>query len=240
MIVSAAAGFKYIERLASVSYFGKTLSATSVSNAENSISRALSLYQNDLYLRTYAQVYLTKINSIVSKGSTSLSDADKADLQASFDQAVNASRLAVNYDKTNYLNYNSLGSVYNTAVLLGIKDANIKAIEAYKIASTLNPLNPGIKLSIANIYLTEKDINNARDYAKQAITLKPNYIEGLITLSQIEKSDKNNSMAISYAEQALSLAPDNKNLIDYVNSLKNGTSVPPPSPVPITNTKAKQ
>ncbi|MEK7088821.1 MAG: hypothetical protein AAB913_01690, partial [Patescibacteria group bacterium] len=84
MIISAATGFKYIERLASVSYFGKTVSASTVPVAEDSIIKAISLYQNDLYLRTYVQVYLTKINSIVAKGSSSLSETDKADLQTSF------------------------------------------------------------------------------------------------------------------------------------------------------------
>lgn len=241
MIVTAAAGFKYIERLASVSYFGNTLSATTIPIAENSIGKAITLSQNDLYFRTYAQVYLTKINSIVAKGASSLSDADKADLQASFDQAVNGAQSAVAYDKTNYLNYNSLGVVYNTVGLLGVKDAYTKAVEAYKTASTLNPLNPGIKLAIARVYFADGKTKEAIDSAKEALTLKPDYIEALITISQIEKSDGNTSSAISYAEQALSLAPDNKDLIDYVNSLKNGTSITPPSTAPTTNnTKAKQ
>ncbi|PJC49164.1 hypothetical protein CO033_02985, partial [Candidatus Nomurabacteria bacterium CG_4_9_14_0_2_um_filter_32_10] len=226
MIVSAAVGFKYVERLASVSYFGKTLSSTTIPEAEDSIIKAISLHQNDLYLRTYAQVYLTKINSIVSKG-TSLSDAEKADLQASFDQAVNGAQLAVEYNNANYLNYSSLGLVYNTVGLLGVKDAYSKAIEAYKIASTLNPLNPGIKLATGRVFFADGKIKEARDYIKEALSLKSDYIEALITISQIEKSDGNTTVAISYAEQALSLAPDNKDLKDYVNSLKNGSSTTP-------------
>ncbi|PIP68735.1 hypothetical protein COW91_03310 [Candidatus Nomurabacteria bacterium CG22_combo_CG10-13_8_21_14_all_32_8] len=229
MIVSAAVGFKYVERLASVSYFGKTLSSTTIPEAEDSIIKAISLHQNDLYLRTYAQVYLTKINSIVSKG-TSLSDAEKADLQASFDQAVNGAQLAVEYNNANYLNYSSLGLVYNTVGLLGVKDAYSKAIEAYKIASTLNPLNPGIKLATGRVFFADGKIKEARDYIKEALSLKSDYIEALITISQIEKSDGNTTVAISYAEQALSLAPDNKDLKDYVNSLKNGSSTTPSIP----------
>ena len=224
MIASAATGFRYIEKLASVSYFGNALSASTLPMAEDSISKAISLHQNDLYLRTYAQVYLTKINSIVAKGSSSLSDTDKADLQASFDQAVNSAQLAVAYDSTNYLNYSSLGVVYNTVGLLGVKDAYDKAIDAYTKASALNPLNPGIKLSIARVFFANGKTDDALNYAKQAITLKPDYIEGLITLSQIEKSSGDTSSALSHAETALSLAPDNKDLINYVDSLKNGTA----------------
>ncbi|MFA4975068.1 MAG: hypothetical protein WC577_00060 [Candidatus Paceibacterota bacterium] len=244
MIISAATGFKYVEKLASVSYFGNTLSATTIASAEESISRAISLHQNDLYLRTYAQVYLTKINSIVSKGTTSLTDADKADLQTSFDQAVNGAQLAVAYDNTNYLNYSSLGVVYNTVGLLGVKDAYTKAVEAYINAGKLNPLNPGIKLATARVYFADGKVKEAKDAVKEALTLKPDYIEALITMSQIEKSEGNNASAVSYAEQALSLAPDNKDLIDFVNSIKSGGSVLAPVVTPSSDTtkdiKAKQ
>ncbi len=221
MIVSAATGFKYIEKLASVSFFGKALSASTISGAENAITKAISLHQNDLYLRTYAQIYLTKINSIISKGSSSLSDTDKTNLQTSFDQAVNGARLAVTYDNTNYLNYNSLGIVYNRVGLLGVKDAYSKAIDAYKKASILNPFNPGIKLAIARVFFTDKKISDARDYGKEALALKPNYLDALITMSQIEKADNKNSKALSYAERALSFAPNNKDLIKYIDTLKN-------------------
>jgi cytochrome c-type biogenesis protein CcmH/NrfG len=110
-----------------------------------------------------------------------------------------------------------------------VKDAYSKAIEAYKSASALNPLNPGIKLATARVFFADKKLDEARTLAKEALTLKPDYIEALIILSQIEKSDGKNSAAISYAENALSLLPDNKDLIQYVNSLKNGVSATPPA-----------
>ena len=186
-------------------------------------------------------MYLSKINSVVSKGTTSISDADKADLQTSFDQAIGAAQLAISYDRGNYMNYTSLGFVYNTAGTLGVKDAYDKAIEAYKTASTLNPLNPGIKLTIARILFNSDKTSDARDYTKQSLDLKPDYIDALVVLSQIEKKDGNNSSAVSYAEQALSLAPSNQDLINYVNTVKGGGSAnipvsPVPSPTPVTTT----
>jgi len=224
MIVSLAFSFKYIEKFISVFYFKKTFSASSLSMAEDYIAKAISLHQNDLYLRTSTQVYLTKINSIITKGSD-ISDTDKADLQTSFDKALNSAQLAVFYDSKNYLNYNSLGNVYNTAGLLGIKDYYSKAIEAYKMASALNPLNPGIKLNIANVYFNDGKITEAKNLAKEVLSLKPDYIEALIFISKIEKGDGNNASAISYAENALSLDPNNKDLIQYVDSLKNNSSI---------------
>ena len=45
-------------------------------------------------------------------------------------------------------------------------------------------------------------------------------------MSQIEKSNGNNTQALSYAQQALQTLPTNKELVDYVNSLKNNSSTP--------------
>ncbi|KKS04485.1 MAG: hypothetical protein UU58_C0006G0011 [Candidatus Nomurabacteria bacterium GW2011_GWA2_41_25] len=232
IIFSIAASFRYIERFASISYFGKAVFASTETAAEDFIGKALSLYSNDLYLRTYSQIYLVKLNTIANKKSE-LSDTDKADLQASFDQVVNSAQLAAAYDPSNYLNFQLLGSVYQSVGSLGVKDAYSKAVEAYRAASSLNPLNPGLKLAMAGASFVDGKVKEAKDYAKEALSLKQDYIDALITLSQIAKSEGNNSGALSYAQAALSLAPADKNLIQYVDSLKNSTPAPAPD-------KAKQ
>ena len=233
VIFSIAVSFTYLERFVSVSYFGKALSAPDVPAAESSISKAMSLYTNDLYLRTYSQIYLVKLSSIASKGST-LSDVDKADLQASFNQAVQSAQLATSYDNKNYVNFQLLGSVYQSVGTLGVKDAYSQAVSAYQAASVLNPLNPGIKLSIAGALFLDGKVKDAKDYANQALTLKPDYIDALITLSQIAKSEGNNADAFSYGQAALSLDPTNKSLIQYIDSL-NGSAASSPIVLPVSN-----
>jgi tetratricopeptide (TPR) repeat protein len=223
IIISAATSFKYLERFVSVSYFGKTLSATTIPEAITSINRAITLNSNDLYLRTYAQVYLVKFDSLIKKGD-SLTEAEKADLQLSLDQAINGAQSATIYNPKSYLNFQALGSVYQSLASFGVKDAYSKAIEAYKTASTLNPLNPGLKLEIASSLLADGKTKDAKEYANLAISLKPDYINALIVLSQIAKKEGDNALALSYARTALSLSPLDKNLIQYVDSLKNTSS----------------
>src|SRR3989344_6079605 len=198
LIVSAATAFKFVERVASISYFGKAVTATEIVAAETSIGKALALYQNDLYLRTYAQVYLAKLNSIATKEGESLSDEDKATLQTSLDQAVNGAQLATTY----------------------------------------NPKNPGIKLAMASASMALKNNQDAKDYANAAIALKADYIDAFIVLSQIAKSEGDNAGALSYAQTALSFAPANKDLIKFVDSIKNpSTTTAATSP---TTSKPKQ
>jgi hypothetical protein len=221
MISSVTISFKFVERLVSVSYFKRALSAQTIPVAEDSISQALAFYQNDLYLRTYAEIYMVKFNSIASKEASLLSDADKVNLQANLDQAVNGAQLAIRYNPENYLNFQTLGSVYRGLASFGVKDAYSKAIEAYKTASILNPLNPGIKLDLANVANMFGNKQEAKDYANSALALKVDYIDAYILLSQIAKNENDNTLATSYAQTALSLSPLNKDLIKFVDSIKN-------------------
>ena len=133
---------------------------------------------------------------------------------------------ATTYNNKNYLNYQTLGNVYSTAGALGVKDAYDKAIEAYQTASTFNPFNPGIELAIARAYFSDNKTKEAKELANKALELKPNYIDALVMLSQIAKAEGNSTSALSYAEQALSISPDNKDLIEYVKTLKGGGSTP--------------
>jgi tetratricopeptide (TPR) repeat protein len=227
IIFSVAATFKFVERFASVSFFGKALASTALPEAEASISKALSLHTNDLYLRTYSQIYLVKLGSLAGKGSA-LTETEKGDLQASFDQAIRAASLAVDYNSANYLNYKLLGSVYQTAGTLGVEEGYSKAAQSFAEASRNNPSNPGLKLLLANVYFLDGKLSEAKNEANLALSLKPNYIDALLTLSQISKKEGNNTEALRYAEQALALAPTNTDLIQYVNTFK-GTPAPVPS-----------
>ena len=229
MLISAAAAFKYIERFASITYFERTLSAQEIPQAENSILRAVTLYSNDLYLRTYSQVYLSKINNLVTREGN-LSEEDRAALQASFDEAIGSAQLAAQYDSTNYLNFSSLGSVYNTVGAFGVEGAYERALEAYTEASRLNPKSPGLKLALARVSFASGNLNQSVEYGREAISLKPNYIEALLVLSQVEQSRGNISEALSYAETALSFSPTNRELIEYVSSLRNRSSASPNPP----------
>jgi hypothetical protein len=222
MIASAGVTFKYAERFVSVFYFGNALSSTTIESAEVSIGRALLLNQNDLYLRTYSQVYLSKINSLLSTN-TELTDEQKVSLQTSLTNAENGAIAATKYNPKNYLNFDMLGFVYKNSASLGVEGASAKAIEAYTEASRLNPKNPLLKLELARVSFIDKKMKEAKEFALESVALKPDFVQGLIFLAQIEKELGNNTSAVSYAEKALFLFPEDKDLIEYVNSLRNNT-----------------
>ncbi len=223
MIFSAGLAFKYVQRLISVSYFTNSVLAQDIKESENNISRAILLHSNDLYLRTYSQIYLAKLNTLVSKNSA-LTETEKAEFQSNFDQAVSSAVLATKHNPLNYLNFQILGSIYRNVVSLGVEDAFSKEIESYTKASELNPKNPGLKLAIASAYYNRGSLKEAREFTQQSLDLKPDYIDALITLSQIEKNSGNTALAVEYAQKALLVDPTSKDLVNYLNSLKGISS----------------
>lgn len=233
IIFSSTMTFKYVEKFASVVYFRQALVASSLEEAESLLLKALSLNTNDLYLRTLAQLSLMKLN-VASSASGSLTEEDKTKMQLSLNQALESAQMAVSYNRENYLNFQMLGGVYSNAVVLGTKDAYTEAVAAYESASQLNPMNPGLKLAIASSFLAGGKDVEAKEYASQSLSLKPDYVEALIFMSQIYKQEGNKKEAIEYAQKALLLLPGNKEIIDYINSL---SSVPSPA---VSTEKTKQ
>lgn len=231
MISSVVATVKYGEKFASVVYFRKALLATTVEAANSAISRAVSLYPNDLYLKTYAQVHLLKMSELSKKEEASLSEADKTEIRTSLDQAVSGAQLAVTYNPKNYVNFQDLGSIYQSLASFGVKDANTKAVEAYTTAATLNPLNPRIKLVMASASFADGKKEEAKNYANEALTLKPDYLDALIVLIQMAQSENDNASALTYAERALALIPDNQELQKYVESLRGGNKTALPEQI---------
>lgn len=204
MLSSATLGFKFLERFASVPAF--QTAATNISNSSiaiPAIEKAVALHPNDLYYRTAAQVYLVQFSTQSTKGA-SLTEAEKTLLPGILEKAISNAISATTFDKNNYLNFQMLATVYSSAGQLGVQASFDKALEAYKQASVLNPLNPSIKLSMARMAFALSKPKEAEDYTSQALTLKPDFIDGLIVMSQIKQTSGDMVSARTYGEQALS------------------------------------
>jgi tetratricopeptide (TPR) repeat protein len=191
------AGF-YTKRFISVSYFTKTLEATNTQDARGSISRAVELYPTDLYYRTYAQVELFTLKEILEKTKREgFGEESTASLKQSSDSALRLAESAVRFHPRNALNWEILGMVYESLSNVGLYHAYDKAIESYRMASALDPLNPRMKLIIANTLATEGKYEEAKNVVREALQLKQGYKDALGLLSQIEYAEKNSSLSPS-------------------------------------------
>jgi hypothetical protein len=187
VISSVVLCFKFVEKFTSVFYFNKALATQDPNQAETLITKAISLNSNDMYFRTYSQIKLARL-VILSQNKVALTPEEQTEWQNAFAEAEHGASLAVSYNTNNYLNHQMLGVVYSTARGLGMNGIQDRAIQAYQAALKLNPLNPGLMVSIAREYITLGEFQEAKKYTEEALTLAPRYTEALLLLQDIKNS----------------------------------------------------
>ncbi|MBU4057830.1 tetratricopeptide repeat protein, partial [Patescibacteria group bacterium] len=204
-------------------YFQKGVVAANVSGdivvSEANIKMAIKFDGNDLYYRTLSQINLIKLNQISAQ-----KDVEEKILQEQFrntlGEAIDNAKKAVNTDKTNYLNWLSLGEVYEAIVPLRVEGAYESAMTSYEEALKYNPESPSIYLTMAKLEILNKNIKKARDYITKALNKKNNYTEAFFLLSQIEVDEGNIGAAISSVESASTLSPNDPTVFFYLGLLK--------------------
>ena len=224
-VLTFSVTFKYTEKFISLFYYHMSLSAKDINKSEIYINKALNLHKNDFYYRIYSQIYSAKVSGLLNK--TELSDLEKNVLKQSFDNSLNGLRNAILVNPNNYLNHRFLGDFYRDAGSLGVDGSFDQSIISYNNALNLNPRNPGLKLDIANVYYRKKEFISAKQYAEEALVLKPNFTEALLFLSSMHKELNQKNEALFYAERALSLDPNNIYLMQYLDSVKKDNNTLP-------------
>jgi len=229
MIASIALSYIYIEKFSSIIYFSKGLNDKNntaveiLGNAENMISKAITLDKNDIYYRTLSQIYLNEINILISSKDIS-EDTLKSELQQLINLSQQSAENAVAQNPKQYLNYVNLGNIYTALVPLSVTNSYESAIAAYNQASLLAPNNASILLAKASLEYINKNNSEARKYINQALELKRNYIDAIFLLVQIETNEGNLSEAIKQAEYAGDMAPNDPTVFFRLGLLRYNNS----------------
>jgi len=227
MVLSASLAYVYIEKFTSIMYFSRGLNNDGtmelLSKSESMYLKAINLDKNDYYYRSLSQLYISEINVLVNDKTIS-QDVLKSNLQQLVNNAQQAASLAVNQNPKQYLNYTNLGNIYTSLVPLSVSNSYESAMAAYDKASQLSPNNPSISLAKASLEYYNKDNSEARKYIKEALELKPDYIDAIFFLVQIETSEGNLTEAIKQAELAGELAPSDATVFFRLGLLKYNNS----------------
>lgn len=212
--------------------------------AESLFNKAVSWSNQDVYYRVLTDVGLTRVSGILSSlngKDTDISDDERLAFQTALGVTLNYANKAVELDNKNYQNWLNIGGVYEAIVPLGVDGAYQNARGAYEQAVMLNPINPGLRLVLARLEVTNKNNDAARDFIAQALSLKPNYTDAAYLLSQIEIQENNTKGAIESLKSASLLSPndpmvffrlgllqyDNKSYKDAVSSLSMAVKLNP-------------
>lgn len=189
-------------RYASLVIYNHALSSSNIDSAQQKINRAISLSQNDVYLKTEAALWVNQFKTVAAGQSP-----DKTVLQKYFDLAEQSAGAAVAWDKTNPDNWMTLSQVYQLIASSDSKDAYTAAKNAADQAVALNPNNPLVYFNEAQVALINKDTASAKDSLNKAIQLKSDYLDAYVLLAQIKTSEGQTGAAVDEITQYIKTAP---------------------------------
>lgn len=187
--------------------------------AQRNLDRAVALNPIDGYYRFATQIGLVELNQVVADTEGSLDERRQRFEQALGVTVRNALR-ATEVAPTNYQNWITLGSVYQSVLPLGIEGSYTSAVDAYSRAKELAPNNPAVELALAQIEVVNGDAKQAREHIGKALELKSNYTAAIFLLAQLQVQAGEVREAARSVEATTILVPDNPVLFFQLGILR--------------------
>ncbi|HUY62524.1 MAG TPA: tetratricopeptide repeat protein [Candidatus Paceibacterota bacterium] len=222
LLSSVVAAYTLVERyVASVE-----LTAANAAYAAGNLDAATQAAQGSTTFAPTATAYeleavieSARLGQIASSSTMPAAQAQQA-FQASLSAGIGAALTATQIAPADYKSWLVLGNLYAQAVPLNVSGAYASAKDAYQKAENLNPTNPAIPYTLAQLDIANKDMAAAQTDLKAAIALKQDYVPAILLLSQLEVQTGNVKDALSSAEAAAYFTPNDPNVLFQVGILR--------------------
>ncbi len=187
-----------------------------VSSAYENINKATKInpYVDKYHLLSSA-LNLAIAENIAKK--QDITEDDKNNISKLVQQAIRESKAAVSVNTTKSSNWESLSNTYKTISVFA-KGAETFAIESINQAISLDPINPLLRIKLANLYYSQKKYDLAIEALKLAVLAKPDLPNAHYNLAIVYKEAKQLDKAKEEMNITLSLL--GKNSTDYEKALK--------------------
>lgn len=221
LLASVAAAYALVERYIAVADMAGAATAFSAGNIDEAArlaQSAISFAPSAAAYQVQAGIANARLN-VIAASSTMDKPAAQQAYQQALSSGINAALTATSLDPSDYQNWMALGNLYAQAVPLGVSSAYDSAKTAYKKAAALNPTNPQILYTLAQLELAHKDAKAAERDLQAAVALKQDYTAAIFLLSQLEVQDGNVKDALASALSAAYFAPNDPNILFQVGIL---------------------
>lgn len=227
LVAMLSLGYGLYKSSLSLWYFQKSSFALNNNNdsktSESYMLKAILAVPNDIYYRSLSEIYIVKLNEILAQDPKTVKQEEiQKQFTDGLTSAITAAKTATDRDPSNYLNWVSLGRVYDAVSIpqLGITGAYETAQLTYIEALKRNPKNPGILMLLARLAVNRNDLSQAEVYAGQAVQIKNNYLDAYFLLSQIEVASGNINAAVRSVTSASVIDPTNPAIFFQLGLLK--------------------
>lgn len=225
LLASVLAASVVIERyLASVSY-GQAVAALNQGNldeADRALERSIRFAPTDRAFQLRAATSIARMNAVANNPQLTTADAQQQ-FQAALSSGIDAATRGTQLRPDGYRNWVVLASVYQTVVPLRIEGAYENAKAAFARAEALNPTNPTLPFSRAQLEIAQGNLQAAEEALTAAIGLKRDYTQAILALSQVQVQAGRAREALEAAEAAAFFAPSDPNVLFQVGLLRLGT-----------------
>lgn len=211
LILSLSGVYFLAQKYVSAIYFADGLK---IFNAEGNLNRAkikivkaASFDKQPQYYRSLAQINLIELDKLLQRNDLTPEQFRQV-LQAILSETIQNATIARSLNPNDSLNWLLLGQVYERVVPIKIGQAAELARKTYQDAADIFPSSPEIPLSLARLELQLGNLDKARNYLDQAISLKPNYASAHFLYAQLESKSGNIKQAILRAETTALISPN--------------------------------
>lgn len=174
--------------------------------AQASIARALAVSsQNDRAHRAAVELGIITLQNLAASGS--VSDADRARLQAELANTVTHGLSAVSINETNYQNWLTLAQLYQNLAGVGVEGAYEAGKSAFERARAENPTHPLPSLRLAQLEILVGNTDSALLLLDEALSKKPDFAEAHFIRSQLKAQQRDFATAEESALLAVRFAP---------------------------------
>jgi len=187
----------------------EALAKNEASNTYDTMARAVSANPRvDRYRVSFSRVNLVLANAIAAK--TDITDTDRQSITTLVQQAIREAKAAVALNPFRAGNWESLGQVYRAIMPLAT-GADDFAIQSYRQAIALDPINPNLRIALGGLYFAKKDYENAVRVFELAVAAKPDHANARYNLAVALGEDGRLDRAIAEMTVVVSLVkPDTK------------------------------
>ncbi len=221
LLASVIAAYSLIGRYVAATELARAVVAYSVGDldgANNAIQSSITFAPSASAYQLQANIANIHLAQIVASTTMPTAIAQQA-FQTALSAGINSALIATRLNPNNYQNWILLGNMYAQAVPLNVTGAYDSAKTAYNKAATLNPTNPQIPYTLAQLDIANNDNVAAEKNLKVAISLKQDYTAAIFLLSQIQVQDGNVNDALASALAAAYFTPNNPNILFQVGVL---------------------
>lgn len=184
----------------------KLMSSGELDKAGDAFARAVKFDKRDLYLRTYTDLGILKLQRIIN---SSISDNEKRiQFQNVLGDTLSHAQEASGINPIDSLNWMNSGKVYEAVIPFRIQGVVELAQSSYARAAQSAPTSPESYLASARVEILKNDLPKAKEFLEKAIDIKKDYAEAHFLTAQIEATRGNMTGAIKSAENTAFLAPN--------------------------------